>query len=352
VETSSSGASCGIETTVGQRIGLFLGREAGRWSGNLCAQVAGEDLLAAAALPAPNGRGDVAILVGGRFGPGRTLALDAQGRTLAYGMGAGRLSAFSVCPGGSRVAEIAQLGSRYTLTLRELSTLRLIRQQRLELSYPSSLRCQSASGEQLVVFSGSGPDLERRARLVRITPGSTTTIWRGTSWHAALAVRYAYVTEVGGSLLAVDLRTRAVKKLAPTTGGAHYLTPNPARTRFASLAFTEGVGRPRLVIVDTRRRPASVRVVPLTNATGDVLWLARGRLALLQNPTALVFDSELRVVSRFRWQAEDGTLVGPTAFGVRGNGRLVSAQLPSGPTRPIRRLPGRPHLIVSAANSS
>jgi hypothetical protein len=132
------------------------------------------------------------------------------------------------------------------------------------------------------------------------------------------------------------------------TDGAHYLIPDPARTRFASLAYTEGVGRPRLVFVDTRQSPASIRTLPLPHATGEISWLARGRLALLQNPTAFVFDRELRVVSRFRWLADDAALGGATAFGVHKKGRLVSARLPSGPTRLVRRLPGTPEMIVSA----
>jgi len=156
------------------------------------------------------------------------------------------------------------------------------------------------------------------------------------------------VTEFYDGLLAVSI-TGSIKKLATLPGEVHYLIPNAERTRFASVAYTEGVGNPRLVVVDTRRRPASVRVVPLPNATGDVLWLARGRLALLQNPTALIFDPDLRVVSRFRWQAEHGALVGSTAFGVHRRGRLVSAKLPSGPTRLVRRLPGAPYVIVSAS---
>ena len=60
VVTPSNGAACGIETSVGQRIGLFVWREDGQWKGILCWQVAPEDLLAAATLSAPNGRGPAA----------------------------------------------------------------------------------------------------------------------------------------------------------------------------------------------------------------------------------------------------------------------------------------------------
>jgi len=349
VETVSSGAGCGIETSVGRRIGLFVVREGDGWFGHLCWQVEPGDLLAAASLPAPNGRGPVALFVGGRFGPARTLALDAKGRTLAYSIGTGDAWYFSVCPGGRKVAELVEVDfDKFIIAIRELPTLRLVRQQPLKLEFAGPLRCTSTEGDRLVVFVGSGPDLDQRARLVKVTPKGATTIWRGWAFYASLTERLVYVTEFYVGLLAVDPVSRSVKRLATLPREVHYLIPNAERTRFASVAYTEGVGNPRLVVVDTRRRPASVRTVPLPNATGYVLWLAGGRLALLQNPTALVFGSDLRVVSRFRWLAEDAALVGSTAFGVHRLGRLVSAKLPSGPTRLVRRLPGAPYVIVSA----
>lgn len=49
VETAASGASCGIEAPVGQRIGLFLTRTSGGWASSLCQQIDPSVLLAAAA---------------------------------------------------------------------------------------------------------------------------------------------------------------------------------------------------------------------------------------------------------------------------------------------------------------
>ena len=109
VESASNGAACGLETTIGARIGLFLERRAGRWTSSLCWQVSPDDLLAAAQpLPPPNGRGPATLLVAGRFGPARLLALDDRGRTLAYGRGAGTILLISVCPGARRMAELVQ----------------------------------------------------------------------------------------------------------------------------------------------------------------------------------------------------------------------------------------------------
>jgi hypothetical protein len=63
-----------------------------------------------------------------------------------------------------------------------------------------------------------------------------------------------------------------------------------------------------------------------------------------------VFDLRLQNGARFRWTADDATLVGWTAFGIDyRTGKLVSAKVPTGPQRKARRLPGTPEVIVSAS---
>lgn len=362
VVTANNGAACGIETSVGQRIGLFLSREGGGWQGHLCWQVAPEDLLAAVALPAPNGRGPVKLLVGGRFGPARTMALDAKGRTLAYGLGRGKVREFSACPGGRRVAELVALDTpdpphtSYIVAICELPTLRLIREQRLRHRYfdTSGLRCVDVNADQVIAFWGSGPDLERRARLIRITPTEVTTIWQGMAWYASFRENFAYIqlfARAGTTLIAVDLRTGATRKLGTVrVHGVYDLIADPARTRFAGLAYDEARACcPRLVVADLAQRPVSVRTLRLPNAVGQLFWLSHGRLALFQNTedAAVIFDRTLRVVSRFRWPGISSTVVGSTVYGV-GRGSLVKAELPSGPARVVRRLPGVTETIVSA----
>lgn len=64
VEAAASGASCGLELPAGARTGLFLRRDAGRWTSSLCSQVAVHELLAVApgggVVPAPAGGDGVA----------------------------------------------------------------------------------------------------------------------------------------------------------------------------------------------------------------------------------------------------------------------------------------------------
>ena len=84
VSTASNSAACGIEVQTGTRVGLVLERRAGSWHGFLCWEFAPEELLEAGLpLPAPDGRGPVALLVGGGFGESRLAAQDSPGRTLA-----------------------------------------------------------------------------------------------------------------------------------------------------------------------------------------------------------------------------------------------------------------------------
>ena len=239
VTTANNGAACGIETSVGRRIGLFLMREGDGWVGHLCWQVEPADLLAAAALPAPNGKGPAMLFVGGQFGPARTLALDAKGRTLAYGMGNGEAVNFSVCPGGQRVAEVVEFaGMRggdlvvtgYVIAIRELPTLRLLRRQRLKRGYyDGDIRCADESGKKIALFSS---DTGAHGRLRLVTPRTVTTLWRGTAFYASTTERFAYIQVLGPArekLVAVDLRSRLMRSLGTVpVHGAYQLVPNPA----------------------------------------------------------------------------------------------------------------------------
>ena len=57
VETASNSAACGVSTSVGRRIGLFLDRSAGRWRSTLCWQVDPAVLLGRTRKPAGLGQG-------------------------------------------------------------------------------------------------------------------------------------------------------------------------------------------------------------------------------------------------------------------------------------------------------
>jgi hypothetical protein len=356
VATANNGAACGIETSVGQRTGLFLVREGGRWFGHMCWQVEPEDLLAAAALPAPNGRGPIALFVGGRFGPARILALDAKGRTLAYGMGAGGTGLLSLCPRRQRLAEIGGVGTRRELTIRETATFRVIRREAMKLPgprYPAGVLCEDLTGSKVVVFGASGGDSPYGAAIYRLVDGRLTTLWKGTAHLSSLNPGVAYLNAGPGTsrLVSVDLKTGHVVPIAwlPLSPS---LVPDEAGKRLAGVAYLFSE-RSRLVLVDLTFRPAKVLTSPLAahEVSGEIVWLPSGRLLFLPwygGDTAQVLDLTLRARSRFRWIAGHATLASSTVFGFHYKNTLVTARLPSGPQRVVRRLPGEPYVIVSA----
>lgn len=346
VETANNGAACGIETSVGQRIGLFLMREGGAWTGHLCWQVAPEDLLAAASLPASNGRGPVALLVGGRFGPARTLALDGRGRTLGYGLGGGKTLGLSVCPGGRRAAELVKRGSNTALAIRELPSLALVREQSVPPA--SRIACTQPWGEHVVVFDGLG----RRARLLRVARARTTTLWHGAARFASLGDRIAHLQAVGAGrtvFVAVDVRTGNARTLGVMPFRAMGpFSPSPTGTLLAG-AVAQDAER-RLIVLRLGYSRLAGRFITLPAWQGSLQWLPGNRLAYVGGNRILVYSPELRPIARIGgWNAAATAVLGSTVYGIRGDRAVLSATLPSGTVRVVRRLPGKPYVIVSAS---
>lgn len=62
-----------------------------------------------------------------------------------------------------------------------------------------------------------------------------------------------------------------------------------------------------------------------------------------------IYSEGLRVSARIAgWNAGGTALVGSTAFGIGWDGRLLRAQLPSGPVRVVRRLPSPAARVIIA----
>jgi hypothetical protein len=359
VVTASNGAACGIEAPTGTRVGLVLDRRDGAWHGHLCWQFAPAELLAAALpLPPPNGSGPVTLVVGGDMGGTRLLALDRQGRTLAYGKGVGRAGLVAVCPGRSRLAEIAFTGSGTKLVVRTTSTLRIVRRHALTLPgsrYPYRLGCEDASGTSVVVF-GKWPLGESpvKAALYRVRAGRVRALWQGAAYDADITSTTAHLSAglEGRSLVRVRLRTGRVQRIATLPCGVAPLASNGAGKLLAGVCA--GPSRPtRLVRADLGASPARVRTTRISGREvyGQLFWLPAGRLLFVPaygGTAARVLDASLRTSSRFRWTAGSAALVGSSVFGTDQSFSLFRADLPSGPQRVVRRLPGRPTLISSA----
>jgi hypothetical protein len=354
VQTASNSAACGIELPVGAQTGLFLDRDGRAWRSNLCWEVEPGRLRdAARPLPRPTGSGPVTLLVGGSVGEVRSLALDRLGRTLAYGRGSGTVTGFSVCPGARRVAEVAYSAGAWLVAVRELRTLALVQERKLNVrapATPSALRCESRQGSTLAVFTTS-LDSPEQARLLRLSPQGVRTLWRGTARQALLTKTHAYITSGrrGTVVRSVDMRSGEARVVAHVPAFTGPLVASADGSRLAGVASSPPLSASsppsQVVVVETGVRPARVRTATLgrSNVMGDVFWLSEGRLAFLPRGEAdavRVYDRSLRVVGRVEgWTANGNAVVGSTAFGLGSDGRLLRARLPGGSVHVVRRLP-------------
>ncbi len=232
VESAESGASCGLEAEPGVPIGLFLDRRGGVWRSSLCLQISPAELRRAARpLPAPAGSGRPAVVVGGSFAPARTIALDRNGRTLAYGLGRGESVALSVCPGGRQLAELVRDEQRLLVAVRALPRLRRVGETAVPRSlvprtaYPTAISCRDANASELLIFAAG----EARSVVVRLRHGRFEAVHRGgRALGAAVGSRYAYLN-TPRSLERLDLRTRraAIARVPRVDGFA--LSPDGRR---------------------------------------------------------------------------------------------------------------------------
>lgn len=336
VESAEHGASCGIEAVAGTRLGLFLARDEGRWASNLCSQTTAERMrVAAAGLPRPNGRGSIRLLVGGSFGPARVQALDAAGRTLAYGNGRGVAVAISTCRGGERFVELATDREGHAwVGIRELRTLRLLKEVPIRISrfeHPARVHCLGGDVYASVVAGDVG-------RLVRVRGRSARTLRRGLRSAPAFSGRFAYVAD-RDSIDAVDLLSGRGRLLANVQ--ATQLAVRPDR---AWLAAVEG---DQLVLVRLGASPRVFRAPPLSaDDFPRLVWA--GRVLVVLNAGGRVYDTNLRLLGRLpSWYVADVVARGDRLIGVAA-GTLSSMRLPRGPLRRIRNLiSGETHALAA-----
>lgn len=329
VRSADSGAACGLEVRVHGRVGLFLTRDGDEWRSNLCSQAKASDVrLAARGLPKPNGKGAIRYLVGGSFGPARIQALDAEGRTLAYGREGGSVSALAVC--GPRLSLEVVDG---TLAFRDLRTFRVTR----------SVRLGRAAGEWGARPHCAGPDAyvalfnDRRSRLLRIRGRSVRTVAQGERPAAAFAGRTAYLAS-RTRIFAVDLRTGRRRTVAGFT--AEQLSADRAGSHLAAL----GGGTLSVIELRGQRRVHRRR---LGSMQRFLVW-DRDRVATLGWEGGAVYDAGLRLKGRLpSWGVSDAVGVGGRVVGV-GLGAVRVASLPRGPVRMLRDLVS-PHTAAIAA---
>ncbi|MGH9003883.1 MAG: hypothetical protein ACRDYV_12215, partial [Acidimicrobiia bacterium] len=220
LQSSGGGGDCGIETPIGEPIGLLVYQRDGVLRSDLCSQVEPDRMARAAEpVPPPDGVLPVRLLVGTSYGPGRVLALDAQGRVVAFGAGAGLTTVISVCPGGKRMVEVsvpAEPPIVPVLTVRQVETMAIEAEMALHGFGPENgvyrevetVACRDGAGSDLVLFvREESPDYQ--SRIVRLRGTEQVVLWKDAATHGVFDAsgRGALVAggRTGTELMAVDL---------------------------------------------------------------------------------------------------------------------------------------------------
>jgi hypothetical protein len=211
IESSGNGASCGFEIDSDRPVGILLHRWRHGWSSGLCSQIEPEELRAAAKpLVVDPGAGPAVALAGGSYGEAQVVALDSDGRVVAWGPGRGVTSSLSVCPGGAvaleRTIDAPQVGLKGAmfLSLRDVADLRSRRLSFLperETKNIYRVVCASTDGSTALVAARRG-----------------LFVWNGGSLRpvAEGSVYDAVVTEPG---VAYAIRDRTLIRVDLVSGG-------------------------------------------------------------------------------------------------------------------------------------
>jgi hypothetical protein len=354
-----SSATCGVDWQVGDRVGAFLGRIGGRWTTGACSAVRPAELaLAARPFPRPLGRGRPSLLLGGRFGSARLMALDGRGRVLAYGFGRGTVRRISICPGSARSVELADRGARAVVAIRSLRSLRVLRSMRLprsaRLSRPdwlygstsdsaAALACADRAGSS--VFAAVVDERAHRARVFEVRGRRALTLVDRRGASVALGPGTAYVG-TRDRVLSIGLRDRDAHRVT-AVHRAELLAASHDGRRLAVLD-REGVRAIDLVSGETR----SLRVRDVRT----LAWLGPNRLLAGVGRGARIYDSQLRLLRRHRFKPARQVRVGRRLLGtnryrlvalnLRDGRRAIAATLPDPRVFELVATPGAPPLHV------
>jgi hypothetical protein len=230
------------------------------------------------------------------------MALDARGRVLGYGFGEGETRAISVCPGATRSAELVMGRRAVSVAVRDLNTLDVIRsatlplaRRRLDIGRDIPLHCADADGAAVHVAVADYIQRSRfdRMRIFRVEASGARRVATLEGSNAVLGSGVAYVGRYGnaGAIVAVDLATGATRRVT-SASGPDPLALSPDGTR---LAFYDSN---RLRLVDVATGQARSRKI---GYGGAIEWLDAQRLLFRKSGTALVFDTELKRLRRYRF---------------------------------------------------
>ena len=373
VAVRSSFEGCGLEGQPGTRVALFLDRSpSGEWSSHLCKGIEPDRLLEATRpLPAPDGSGPPAWIVGNGLGDKRTMLLDTQGRTLGYGDGPvgepGDIIDLDVCPGGRRVVEGLLSGGegrdRPMLVVRAIDGLRIERTVTVgEVFDPSAhhwrvqeVQCRGPSAEVIDVVVADYGDAGNRTFLFRLADG-----------------RWRRVTQSGDTSLFIsdDPKSAVVRnddrfdRLDIDSG----TTTTFFRSARAQSSALSSAGTSFAVVTMNPERYTPEKLVVVATADGavqgshdftqdtdmaDMAWADDRTLAVSGNyraATLTFFDTALRVVGSVAgWQAHRLMATDGRVFGAPyGHAPLIEARRDWKTARELVRLPDGATYAIAA----
>jgi len=341
--------TCGMATIKGEREAYIIYEyEPGRYASSMCSSVDPVELrFEARPLPPTVDGGTPAFIVGGAFGEVRTIALDASGRTVAYGRGEGTVEDLKICPGGRRLVErVFGDDAVSTIAVRALPSLRTLS----ELPIPHqinnidvvSVGCLDDHARDVAVFWSDLPYGKQGG-----------FIWRrdGKAWRRTAVGRHvsraefigstAYLTSAGPAprLISYDLKTGARRLIAPVPPQSGNWVLSPDRRSIAGITLQSPRERlPRLTVVDLGGpRTVTSRDLGAHAKHATVEWITKDQLAVLPSTLAdqrvRIFDASLRRLTVWDdpWEAALKSVVGKRVYGVVEDPRyLASVRLSDG----------------------
>lgn len=344
VDGGPANDSCGLGLRAGERVGLLLSATGGHWRASLCSTMEPRLLLPAAEqYSAPDGVGPIRFLVGGGFGEVRVMALDASGRTLAYGAGAGNTFALDACPGESRFVEGADVDGNDVLVVRRSSSLEPLREVALHLGDNGDvydLRCLDPEGHHLIAVAG----VDRLTQVLDVVGTDvralldehTTEAW--IQEDEAFVVRDARVVCVWAQVGPCD---RPEVRVPSASFGFRW---SPDGTYLAGFRYGDDV---------QPEQPSQVLVIEVStgriwtfdlwgsNHVGDVSWVDRDTVAYLPGGGDDDGGYVLRVptmepIARIHnWYTQRSSVIDGEAYGV-GWGWLMWMDPPSGSVHAVQ----------------
>ncbi len=320
VTSTVGGASCGHDGTIGRRGAYLLSRRDDEWGPWGIAEVRPEALRTGMLpLPRPDGVGRAVFVAGGHFGLVRSATLDSRGRTLAYGLGRGAVTALSICPGRKVVAELIRAGESVRFALRRLPSLRLLRETDLRtVGFGEKIVCRSRTGSDVLAAVQTVRREQPETRILQITPVGTRIFEKAPRLAMAVRAQQVFISLSDGRLLVRDLATgarRTVLRSPPLNGMS--ISPDGR--------FVAGFTPETLVVADLLNRTTKAK--RWRGSVSQTRWVGRRTFAAWSRGSGdleLLDQNLRRSHPAWAWPAHTTTVSGSGVFGVDWSGGFLT----------------------------